>query len=107
MPSVLEGLYRIEDKCLDGRSWRAYTLFMSVKGGFRTLPVFVAGAECVPVDLASVGFDESAVSMNQACSELVDGISHDGRGMPGITPYRSALLQWVRIGLGAASFDVV
>src|SRR3546814_7237963 len=32
----LEGLYRIEDKCLDGRSWRASTLFMSVKGGFRT-----------------------------------------------------------------------
>src|SRR3546814_11438881 len=25
MPSVLEGLYRIEDKCLDGRSWRAST----------------------------------------------------------------------------------
>src|SRR3546814_4180138 len=36
MPSVLEGLYRIEDKCLDGRSWRASTLFMSVKGGFRS-----------------------------------------------------------------------
>src|SRR3546814_4140568 len=32
MPSVLEGLYRIEDKCLGGRSWRASTLFMSVKG---------------------------------------------------------------------------
>src|SRR3546814_14388482 len=58
MPSVLEGLYRIEDKCLDGRSWRASTLFMSVKGGFRNLPVFVVGEECVPVDLASVGFDE-------------------------------------------------
>src|SRR3546814_16219025 len=53
MPSVLEGLYRIEDKCLDGRSWRASALFMSVKGGFLPLPVFVrseerrGGKECV------------------------------------------------------------
>src|SRR3546814_10028505 len=107
MPSVLEGLYRIEDKCLDGRSWRASTLFMSVKGGFRTLPVFVEGEECVPVDLASVGFDESAVSMIQGCSEIVDGISHDGRGMLGNTPSQRALFPSVRIGLGAESFDVV
>src|SRR3546814_13577190 len=80
---------------------------MSVKGGVRTLPVFVEGEECVPVDLASVGFDESAVSMIQGCSEIVDGISHDGRGMLGNTPSQRALFPSVRIGLGAASFDVV
>src|SRR3546814_13493447 len=68
MPSVLEGLYRIEDKCLDGRSWRASTLFMSVQGGFRPLPVFVVGEACVPVVPASVGFYVRAVRMPQRCS---------------------------------------
>src|SRR3546814_20055691 len=50
---------------------------------------------------------ESAVSMIQGCSEIVDGISHDGRGMLGNTPSQRALFPSVRIGLGAESFDVV
>lgn len=107
IPSVLEGLYRVEDEVLNGLTWRTSTMFMSVEGTFRGLPILMEGKECVPVDFAAVGFHKGAVCMVEGCSEIVYGIANNRGRMGGNAASEHSAFPTLRIGLGAQGFQVV
>jgi len=107
IPSFLEGLYRVENKILNRRTWRASTCFMSFKGAFRSLPILVEGKECVPVDASSVGLHEGAIGVIKGCPKVVDRIADNGGCMARQLSPKGALFPSVRVGLRPQGFDVV
>lgn len=106
-PPFLEGLYRVEDEALDCLTWRASTLFMSVKGAFRALPILVEGEECVPVNLAAVGFNERAVCMVECGPQIMDCVPDDGRSVLGKVSAQASTFPTLRVRLGTKSFQVL
>ncbi|MDZ4111078.1 MAG: hypothetical protein U1E18_15960 [Brevundimonas sp.] len=103
-PFFLEGLYDIENVVEGGLGGPVY---LSIDGAFHVLPLFTEGKFGVPVDCASVGFNECDVSVVEATPKVMDCITNYRWSVSGNVPANTTgRFPRLTIALGAHSLHV-
>lgn len=106
VPSVLERFDIVQDAgddCLAGEK----SVFLSLQGGFRALPITVEWEARPAVNGAAVGFDERTVAVVQGSSEIMNSVPYYKWRVLRNRPAKSSEFPSVLIKLGIKRADVL